>query len=153
MKRVYAREEVCAGCKLCEVYCAVAHSKYPDNVLKAYQKQDTTLMSRILVEINQPLTFALQCRHCEEAYCTQACITGAMSKDPETGIVINDESRCIGCWTCILVCPYGAIKRDESGHKVASKCDLCSNNELSPICVQKCPNNALIFAETARGGK
>lgn len=153
MKRVYAREEVCAGCKLCEVYCATAHSKYPNSVLKAFLKQETRPVARILVEENQPITFALQCRHCEDAYCTKACITGAMHKDPETGIVINDESRCVGCWTCILVCPYGAIKRDESGRKVASKCDLCSNLGSIPVCVQKCPNDALVFVETPEGGK
>jgi len=152
MKRVYAREEVCAGCKLCEVYCATAHSEYPNNIVKAFLKQENKPVSRVLVEVNQPLSFALQCRHCEEANCTKACISGAMSKDPETGIVTNDETRCVGCWTCILVCPFGAVKRDESGHKVASKCDLCSNNDTNPVCVQNCPNNALIFAEKPEGG-
>lgn len=146
MKRVYAKEEVCAGCKLCEVHCIVAHSGYPDDIVKAF-KNGVRPMARVLVEVNKPVSFALQCRHCEEAPCTKACIVGAMQRDPETGIVINDESRCVGCWTCILACPFGAIKRDESGHKVASKCDLCSSNDGVPACVAHCPNNALVFEE------
>ncbi|HWJ02702.1 MAG TPA: 4Fe-4S ferredoxin, partial [Verrucomicrobiae bacterium] len=27
MKKVYAKEEVCVGCRLCEVHCIVAHSE------------------------------------------------------------------------------------------------------------------------------
>lgn len=50
MKRVYAREEVCVGCKLCEVYCATAHSEYPLDIVKAFLKQKTKPIPRILVE-------------------------------------------------------------------------------------------------------
>lgn len=161
MKRVYAREEVCVGCKLCEVYCATAHSDYPSDIVKAFLKQKTKPLPRILVEDNLSISFALQCRHCDEAPCTKACITGAMQKDPVTGIVRNDESRCVGCWTCILACPFGAIRRDNQGHKVASKCDLCSNGtddsdaanaSKMPVCVQNCPNRALQFIDSGIEG-
>ncbi|MHB1405133.1 MAG: 4Fe-4S dicluster domain-containing protein [Desulfitobacteriaceae bacterium] len=151
MKRVYAREEVCAGCKLCEVHCAVAHSEYPHDIVKAFLKQKIKPLARILVEENRPVSFALQCRHCDDAPCTKACITGAMQKDSLTGVVTNQEDRCVGCWTCILVCPFGAVKRDESGHKVASKCDLCSASGGTPTCVEHCPNEALIFTDEPWG--
>ncbi|MBU7008415.1 4Fe-4S dicluster domain-containing protein [Phosphitispora fastidiosa] len=146
MKRVYAKEDVCAGCKLCEVYCTAAHSQYPNDIVKAFKKGVPPL-SRVIVEENRPVSFALQCRHCAEAPCTKACITGAMYRDPETGIVTNDEDRCVGCWTCVLACPFGAIRRDESGKKVASKCDLCSRGDGVPACVANCPNEALVFEE------
>lgn len=146
MKRVYAREEYCAGCKLCEVHCIVAHSKYPHDIVKAF-KRGVRPVSRVIVEENRPISFALQCRHCDDAPCTKACITGAMHKDPQTGIIINDEARCVGCWTCILACPYGAIMRDQAGKKVASKCDLCSANDGVPACVANCPNDALVYEE------
>ena len=154
MKRVYAREEVCVGCKLCEVYCATAHSEYPLDIVKAFLKQKTKPIPRILVEDDSLISFALQCRHCDEAPCTKACITGAMQKDPVTGIVRNDESRCVGCWTCILVCPFGTIRRDNRGHKVASKCDLCESSSINvPVCVQNCPNRALQFIDSVLGGE
>ncbi|WP_227765731.1 4Fe-4S dicluster domain-containing protein [Zhaonella formicivorans] len=147
MKKVYAKEEYCVGCRLCEVHCVVAHSKYPNDIIKAFKKDTNRPLPRVIVEEERPVSFALQCRHCDYAYCTKACITGAMRKDPVTGIVTNDEERCVGCWTCILACPFGAIKRDESGHKVASKCDLCSQTALTPACVEHCPNGALLFEE------
>ncbi|PKM83409.1 MAG: 4Fe-4S ferredoxin [Firmicutes bacterium HGW-Firmicutes-14] len=146
MKRVYAKEEACVGCRLCEVHCIVAHSKYPDNIIKAFRKGNRPA-ARVFVEENKPVSFALQCRHCEDAPCTRACITGAMHRDYHSGAVINDEERCVGCWTCIIACPYGAIRRDESGKKVAAKCDLCSAKEGEPACVANCPNDALVFEE------
>jgi carbon-monoxide dehydrogenase iron sulfur subunit len=88
---------------------------------------------------------AVQCRHCPEPLCVYACLTGAMQQDPLSGNVSLDPERCIGCWTCILACPYGAIRRDlERG--VAAKCDLCPDLEV-PACVVNCPNEALVFTE------
>ncbi|MHB1419628.1 MAG: 4Fe-4S dicluster domain-containing protein [Bacillota bacterium] len=147
MQRVYAREEYCVGCRLCEVHCVVAHSRYPNDVVRAFKKDMNRPLPKITVEEQQPVSFALQCRHCDEAYCTKSCITGAMTKDPVTGVVSNNEDRCVGCWTCILACPFGAIARDERGKKVASKCDLCSGTGDIPACVKHCPNEALVYTE------
>lgn len=147
MKRVYAKEEYCVGCALCEVHCIVAHSDYKNDIVKAFKKQNPRPLPRVVVEENRPVSFALQCRHCEDAPCTKACITGAMQKDSVTGVVNCEESRCVGCWTCILACPFGAIARNEKGKKVASKCDLCSDLGYTPACVKNCPNNALVFEE------
>ena len=83
----------------------------------------------------------INCRLCEDPACVKACITGAMQKDKKTGIVSVDESKCIGCMTCLAVCPYGCIKPG----KIALKCDLCSGEE--PQCVKNCPNRALVWAE------
>ncbi|MCR4442482.1 MAG: 4Fe-4S dicluster domain-containing protein [Peptococcaceae bacterium] len=145
MKKVYAREEYCTGCGLCQVHCITAHSPYKDNIVKAYKKTFPRPLPRVIVEEQRPVSFALQCRHCEDAPCVKACITGAMQRDPATGVVNNDESRCVGCWTCILVCPHGAVARDERGKKAASKCDMCSGIHEVPACVAGCPNGALEY--------
>lgn len=140
MKRVYAIEDYCAGCRLCEVYCAAAHSEYPDDILKTYKKSKA--QPRLFVEIKKPVSFSLQCRHCDDSPCVNACITGAMKRDKETGVIICDTEKCVGCWTCILVCPYGAVRRGEG--KVAAKCDMCGERG-TPACVENCPNEALVF--------
>ncbi len=145
VKKVYAREEYCAGCRLCEVYCVTAHSRYKDDVVKAYKLDEKRPLPGIVFEERKPLSFALQCRHCDASPCTKACITGAMRKDSETGVVTNDRSRCVGCWSCIMVCPFGAIGRDERNGKTASKCDLCISTGDIPACVKGCPNGALIY--------
>jgi len=38
-------------------------------------------------------------------------------------------------------------KRDYSAGKVASKCDLCVDEDI-PVCVKNCPNEALKFFDT-----
>lgn len=146
-KRIYAREEVCIGCRLCEVHCVVAHSKYKNDIVKAYKKCSPRPLPRIVVEERKPISFGMQCRHCVDPKCVKGCITGAMCQDPETGLVTNDITRCIGCWTCILSCPYGVIMRDVDGGRVASKCDFCIEAGSEPACVKNCPNEALFIGE------
>jgi carbon-monoxide dehydrogenase iron sulfur subunit len=148
MKKVYINEEVCIGCGLCEVHCRLQHSKSKD-LLKVFKKE-LTLIPLARVERNQPISFSVQCRHCAEPSCVYACLTGALQQDPETGIVSVDTEKCIGCWTCILVCPFGIIRQDKS-QKCIAKCDLCLGTEI-PACVANCPNEALVFAE-ARDSK
>lgn len=141
MKRVYANEELCINCRLCEVYCKTAHSKSKD-IIKAHLYEKPEPVSRITVEGDNELSFAVSCRHCEHPACVEACITGAMTKDPETGIVTCNKDKCIGCMTCVAVCPYGCVKIGD----YALKCDLCQGEE-EPACVKNCPNKALIYIE------
>jgi anaerobic carbon-monoxide dehydrogenase iron sulfur subunit len=143
MKRIIAKEEICMGCGLCEVYCTVQHSKTKD-IIKAY-KETPKPISRVRLEVAKPISFAIQCRNCEDAPCVTACLSGAMTIDEETGLIKHNKDKCIGCWTCVMVCPYGALKMDISG-KVVAKCDLCQELE-SPACVANCPNRALIVKE------
>ncbi len=143
MKRVYVNEDYCIGCGLCQVYCLTQHSESKD-VVKAHNKEEPQPVSRIYKEEEGHVTFALQCRHCDDAPCIDGCITGAMHRDEETGAVKRDEEKCVGCWTCIMICPLGAIKRDEEGEGLASKCDLCTGEE-TPVCVENCPNEVLEY--------
>ena len=145
MKRVYAKEELCLNCRLCEVYCKTAHSQSKD-VLKANKYEEPAPVSRVSVCGDKMFSAAVNCRHCDKPKCVEACITGAMHKDPKTGIVSVDESKCIGCMTCLAVCPYGCIKAG----KTAVKCDLC-RNEDEPTCVKNCPNHALVYSD--KGGE
>ena len=49
------------------------------------------------------------CRHCEEPLCAAGCVSGAIFVDKDLGLVDIDRSRCVGCWTCVLECPFGAV--------------------------------------------
>jgi carbon-monoxide dehydrogenase iron sulfur subunit len=132
------------GCRLCEVNCAVQHAPGRD-VFKAFRGEKRP-SSRMKVHEKGLTTLALQCRHCHDASCVTACLSGALRKD-SSGTVVHEPERCVGCWTCILVCPFGAVRRDESEKKVVVKCDLCPHLEV-PACVAGCPNEALILVET-----
>lgn len=92
---------------------------------------------------------SVACNHCDSPACMAKCPQGAISKDPDTGIVNNDPEKCIGCGTCSIVCPYSAPKVDEEKKK-AVRCDLCADRVSQgkqPICVEACPLRALDFGE------
>ena len=145
MRHIIAKQEVCMGCGLCEVYCLVEHSKSKD-IIKAYKKEYPKPVSRIRLEKAQPVSLSIQCQHCDNPPCVFSCLSGAMRIDKQTGKVTHNEEKCIGCWTCIMVCPFGAVLRDPNGAKVVAKCDLCPNLEI-PACVSNCPNEALTYEE------
>ena len=141
MKRVYVNEEWCLGCHLCEYNCAFANSG-EKNMVKALKDRDIHPMVR--VEKKDKITFAVSCRHCEDPLCIKGCISGALHK--ENGVVIIDKNKCVGCYTCVLLCPYGAVMPTADG-KAAQKCELCVNNSGTPACVTGCPNKAIVFEE------
>lgn len=141
MKRVYVNEEWCLGCHLCEYYCAFANSGISDMV-KALK--DHKIAPRIRIEERNNISYAVSCRHCEEPLCVKSCISGAFSI--HNGIISIDQNKCVGCYTCILSCPYGAISVNEN--LVIQKCELCTKNaDGIPQCVQGCPNKAIVFEE------
>jgi carbon-monoxide dehydrogenase iron sulfur subunit len=141
MKRVFVKEEWCLGCHLCEYNCAFANSGVSD-MAKALKGRE--IYPRIRVEDNGSITYAVSCRHCTDAICVKSCISGALSK--RDGTVCIDKNKCVGCYTCILVCPYGAISHNEEG--AVQKCELCLENTCgSPACVQGCPNRAIVYEE------
>lgn len=146
MNRVYVNEDWCLGCHLCEYYCALSNSGMTDMV-KAFNHNKQRPVPRIRVEEGDGINFAVQCRHCEIPLCVKGCITGALSVNDE-GVIRVDESRCVGCYTCVLSCPYGCIVTSEH-EKVIQKCDLCLKNGGEPACVKGCPNRAIVFEERA----
>jgi carbon-monoxide dehydrogenase iron sulfur subunit len=148
MKKVYVNEDVCIGCGLCEMYCRLEHSYFKD-LIKSFKRESQRPTSLVRVERKEPISFAVTCRHCAEPNCVYACITGALQRDRESGIVTVDGEKCIGCWTCILACPFGMIRQEKHKGKIA-KCDLCLEKRI-PACVDNCPNEALVYAEVQDG--
>ena len=68
----------------------------------------------------QLVHFPKSCLHCEDAPCVTVCPTGASYKRVEDGIVLVNETDCIGCGLCAWACPYGAREMDPS-EKVMKK--------------------------------
>jgi len=90
MKKIIIHEEHCIGCRLCEIQCLVKHSS-SGKIIKAFREEYPRPISRVHVEEEGYLSFALQCRHCEDATCIENCMTGAMHRDEKSGAVICDE--------------------------------------------------------------
>ncbi len=154
MRKISIFLEDCTGCKRCELACIAAHSRSKNPILSFSELP--VPKTRIFVESFNGKPVPLICRHCKEAACVDACITGSMQKDPETGIINNvgHEQKCVGCWMCIMACPYGVINKTGRNYKSESKtrfgqslkCDLCPELE-EPACVSACPNEVLEYYE------
>jgi ferredoxin len=66
---------------------------------------------------------------------------------------MTDAKKCIGCQTCIKMCPHTPHRTIWNAKtKKATKCDLCTNTPFyykkggvdgSQACVEACPSNAL----------
>lgn len=143
MKQLLVRSEICVGCKSCELACAVAHSQ--SKTLFAAIFEPETPRKRVYVETDGTVNFPLQCRQCSDMPCVHACMAGAMYQDQETGLVQINAEKCVGCWMCVMVCPFGAINEGQV-HK-AVKCDRCRDLDYDPACVKACPTKALQFVE------
>ncbi|MBU2703104.1 electron transport protein HydN [Sporomusaceae bacterium BoRhaA] len=158
---VVADPNKCIGCKVCEVACSVAHT---DKEFVTAGMIDTPLIAKLYLVKTLAVTMPVQCRQCENAPCAQVCPVAAITQINDR--IVIDETDCIGCKTCLMVCPFGAIDivpvyRDgemvsqstlkvktaegfvEKERVVASKCDLCAGRSTSPACVTACPEKAL----------
>ena len=141
--KIFCDIRKCLGCKACELACATEHSKSKELLLAIKEKSLPKKRRKVSGIDDRIISFG--CQHCEDAPCVTACMSGAMYKDPITGETKHDKDKCIGCWICIMVCPFSAIVQDVTD-KVAVKCDLCSDRD-DYACVVACPTGAL-FAGT-----
>jgi len=145
-KIIFTFIERCVACKGCEIACAVEHSQ-AKNLFAAIHETPPP-RSRVKVGSAGAYTYPARCQHCREAACIAACPMGAMTRNPTTDAVFVDGDKCIGCWMCVTVCPFGGVSADPVGHK-AQKCDLCPDRTTQggdPACVAACPTRALWFA-------
>ncbi len=158
--------DTCVGCHACVISCKGWNTENygaPLSDIDAYGADPSgTFLNRIHTYEVQPeqglaqtVHFPKSCLHCEDAPCVTVCPTGASYKRAEDGIVLVNESACIGCGLCAWACPYGAREMDPTAG-VMKKCTLCVdriyNNNLPeedrvPACVRTCPSNARHFGD------
>jgi Fe-S-cluster-containing dehydrogenase component len=148
---------LCIGCKACEVACNEANNTPPDtrgdglhqsaadlndltrNIIKLYKSDDGSVTSFV----------KRQCMQCFDPACAAGCPFQALHKDHETGVVLWDGDKCIGCRYCTITCPYSVPRFQWKGFDpVVTKCELCSHRlakGLKPGCSSVCPTGAVIF--------
>jgi carbon-monoxide dehydrogenase iron sulfur subunit len=124
--------EKCTGCRLCELVCAVKHH---------HVSNPSRSRIRVIKWEADGTYVPMACQQCEDAPCVAACPPKALSRSAERGRVELDYDACIGCRTCVSVCPFGAMHFVPAERKVI-KCDLCDGD---PQCVRFCDVKALEF--------
>lgn len=138
----------CVDCERCLSACKTTNS-VPD-----YGYRTNILEREVPKAVGQKREFIpVLCNHCNVPQCTRVCPTKATFKDQENGIVRMDITKCIGCLTCQLGCPYNARYFNEEIHAV-DKCNFCIDTRLSKgekltACSNACPADVRIFGDLA----
>lgn len=139
----------CTGCKTCQLACKDYKDLPPErNFRRVYEYTGGNWQADGKVWHNNVFSYyiSVSCNHCKEPACLEVCPTEAIFKNDE-GLVLIDESKCIGCQSCAAACPYGAPQFDEE-REVMTRCDACKDRVKAgskPICVESCPLRALDF--------
>ncbi|MDO5564174.1 MAG: 4Fe-4S dicluster domain-containing protein [Eubacteriales bacterium] len=164
-KYVVGDTSKCTGCKACEVACFAEHNKKTNGVGKTVGTVTIPVTPKLYVTKGDGFCVPIQCKHCEDAPCLNACQKDAICRIDHK--VIVDVEKCIGCKDCMMACPFGAISLlplCKNGKVVAqvgctdtqlsaSKCDLCQGIDGGPACVRVCPNEALRLVEPEKERK
>jgi Fe-S-cluster-containing dehydrogenase component len=88
------------------------------------------------------------CNHCADSPCVQVCPVGATFVSPD-GVVLVDETYCLGCRYCVQACPYGCRYLHPATETV-DKCTLCYHRitqGLTTACCENCPTGARLLVD------
>ena len=135
----------CVGCYACRMACQMINKLEPEEAFISYKEIEQGTYPSVYAE-----TVPVQCMHCENAPCQQVCPTHA-TYTTDSGVVLVDEEKCIGCKYCMMACPYGVRAYDTGKDKgVIEKCTMCAHlidKGEKPACVKHCPGQARKFGD------
>ena len=122
MKVLVHKQEICDGCRDCELACSQFYFKTPD---RNY--------STIRINTNVNTYHAVKCTQCGE--CINMCTAHAIYRD-KLGIVRIDKKKCVGCMACVGFCTELSMFYADD-QPTPFKCVACG------VCVKACPEKAL----------
>jgi len=136
----------CVGCGECSRACAAANNLPEEEAHELSATHYTVLQS-----FNDGQTFVRRmCMHCEQPTCVSACLVGAFTK-MDTGAVLYDESKCIGCRYCMQACPFEVPRYEWSSLTPrVQKCRMCYERVVAgekTACADACPAEATMFGD------
>ncbi len=142
MRYLYFLNERCVDCGACRAACAAEHKRNH----RVYDPLGGLPMARkwngsaTLHHLGDGIPYPMRCIHCDDARCVEACIAGSLGR---TDRVFGRWALCVGCFMCVMNCPYGAMLPLADK---AIKCDHCLFTE-KPACVRACPQGALLYCD------
>jgi tetrathionate reductase subunit B len=170
----------CVGCYSCQVSCKMENSV----PMEGYNAR-VEVVDRGKYPLAERILLPTLCNHCTGEISTEGqkidvppCVekcpeaksgkrvkfkgeryrTGATYKRPD-GMILVDNSLCIGCGKCIDACPYGSryfnpyvklTRKDREKDFGIGKCNFCQHRVdigLEPACVRNCVGKARIFGD------
>lgn len=135
----------CIGCQSCTVSCAIENQtpqgdfRTTVNQYQVQQDNGDNVTNVLLPRL---------CNHCDNPPCVPVCPVQATFQR-EDGIVVIDNTRCVGCAYCVQACPYDARFINHET-QTADKCTFCVHRleaGLLPACVESCVGGARIIGD------
>lgn len=152
-KGFYIDVSRCTGCRTCSVACADKNGTPPGIDFRRVLEVEGGSWKEDKNGAWRQDVFAyyvsIGCNECADPACVKACPTKAHMKRAEDGLVVIDESKCIGCGLCAKACPYGVPQLNTKKRKM-TKCDGCldrTTKGLNPVCVESYPERAIEFGD------
>ncbi len=166
----------CTGCDTCTIACKSENNTGPlespmpfkngNGVIPDHVSYRWVVKKESGTYPNPKLDFITSsCNHCLDPACLASCpksdagevdnSSNAITKRASDGVVLIDQTKCIGCKNCTHACPYGAPQFNSTTSKV-EKCTFCihrmydengARTGFEPACVTSCVGNALHLVE------
>jgi carbon-monoxide dehydrogenase iron sulfur subunit len=137
-KVLFLNPEKCIGCRLCAMACSLNHEGY---ISLVHSRNEIIPFPKKGINVN------IVCRQCADPPCEAVCPQRAISRCSETGAMVVDMDRCIGCRSCVIACPIGGISMNMETGKII-KCDLCDGD---PECIKYCAYGAIEYLSMKEG--
>ena len=139
----------CIGCNACVTGCKIVNNQSTSKSWRSITSFNNNKLPGI-----QFFNNSMACNHCDNAPCMKYCPANAFYRNKDSGAVIINQDKCIGCAYCTWNCPYDAPFVD-TNNGVAEKCHFCSdriNSDINPACVNACVTGALSIDCNAKTG-
>ena len=149
MKGLLIDITLCIGCEACVNACK-EQNNLPEKVDPVLTANTWATLETHERTDGDELYVRKLCMHCEDPACASVCPVAAFKKT-ETGAVIYDSKRCIGCRYCMVACPFSVPKYQwDKQFPFVQKCILCYDQIKEgeqTACAKACPTEATLFGE------
>ncbi len=140
---------LCIGCGACVEACK-QQNNLPGKVDPILTDKTWATLETHKVASGEEIYVRRLCMHCEQPACASVCPVGAFTKT-ETGAVIYDRKKCIGCRYCMVACPFSVPKYEwDKTLPFVQKCILCYDlikEGEQTACAKVCPTEATLFGD------
>uniref|UniRef100_A0A7C3EZL0 [Fe-S]-binding protein n=1 Tax=Candidatus Methanomethylicus mesodigestus TaxID=1867258 RepID=A0A7C3EZL0_9CREN len=126
--------DLCVGCQCCMFACNRRFGESGYSRTSIHVQSSGGFEHGFIVKV---------CRACADPPCVKVCPTGALTKRPGGGVILN-YTKCIACANCVKGCTIGAIFWDDVMDK-PTVCVYCG------YCAGYCPYGVIKLEELEGG--